>query len=83
MNAVKAARKLVLANPESDGARALKRLVLSLEDGTSFNVAELYDLDLNTFELAIQILIEWRIDRFYAAKLKLFDWSMQTDELTA
>ena len=81
MNAIKSARKFIVANPASESARTLALLVLSLESETQFNVTELYKLDLETFDLAIDILKQWRIDRYYAGKAKLFDLSVQVNSL--
>lgn len=81
MNAIKSARKFIVANPASESARTLALLVLSLESETQFNVTELYKLDLETFDLAIDILKQWRIDRYYAGKAKLFDLSLQVSTL--
>jgi hypothetical protein len=81
VNAIKSARKFIVANPSSESARTLAQLVLALESETQFNVAELYKLDLETFEIAIDILKEWRIDRYYAGKAKLFDLSVQVTGL--
>ena len=77
MNAIKSARKFIVANPASESARTLAQLVLSLESETHFQIADLYKLELETFEIAIDILKEWRIDRYYAGKAKLFDLSLQ------
>ncbi|CAN5544042.1 MAG: hypothetical protein V4636_03250 [Pseudomonadota bacterium] len=83
MNAIKSARKFIVANPASNSARTLAQLVLALESESNFDVAELYKLDLETFDIAIDILKEWRIDRYYAGKAKLFDLSLQVSTLPA
>jgi hypothetical protein len=38
-------------------------------------------LDFDHFNMAVQMLREWRIDRYYAGKARLFDVSLQTSEL--
>ncbi|WP_398496208.1 hypothetical protein [Variovorax sp.] len=81
MNAIKTARKLIETDPTSDAARTLSRLVLALESETGFELADIYELDLPAFELAIQILSQWRLDRYYAGKAKLFDLSYQLNSL--
>ena len=81
MNAIKTARKIIGTSPTSDASRTLAQLVLALESEGAFGVTDLYKLDLETFELAIDILKEWRIDRYYAGKAKLFDLSMQVNAL--
>ncbi len=83
MNAIKAARKLIAAEPESTPALTLSRLVLALESETAFELSALYKLDIAHFELALSILAEWRIDRYYAGKAKLFDLSYQVSRLPA
>jgi hypothetical protein len=81
MNAIKAARRFIETDATHESARILARLVLALESERSFELVQLYDLDYKSFQLAIDILKEWRLDRYYASKSKLFDISMQLDEL--
>ena len=81
MNAIKRARKFIEQSPQDKSAVVLSRLVLALETEHSFELAELYELDLEMFDLAIDILTEWRLDRYYAGKAKLFDLSLQVTEL--
>lgn len=82
MNAIKSARKLIAADPASETSKVLARLVLSLESDTEFALSSLYALDIENFEIAIAILKEWRIDRYYVGKAKLFDLSHQVNQLT-
>jgi hypothetical protein len=49
------------------------RLILALESGHEFAVKDLYKLDLDDFDLAIELMRDWRIDRFYIGKAKAFD----------
>jgi hypothetical protein len=81
MNAIKTARKLIAEDPTSSAAMTLSRLVLALESEATFDVGDLYDLDINAFDLALKILEEWRIDRYYAGKAKLFDLSYQVNKM--
>jgi hypothetical protein len=81
MNAIKIARQQIERDPESESSRALVRLVLALQSETSFDVTCLYKLDYETFELALSILEEWRLDHYYASKLKLLDISLQARAL--
>ncbi len=77
MNAIKEARKLIAKDPFSEPAQTLADLVLSLEADTPFQLERLYALGLNDFELALQILKQWRLDRYYAGKAKLYDFALQ------
>lgn len=81
MNAIKTARKRMAAKPDSDDAKILSTLVLALEDESELKLSDLYRLSLGNFELALEILQEWRMDRYYAGKAKLFDLSRQINEL--
>ncbi|MGJ7530089.1 hypothetical protein [Variovorax sp. GB1P17] len=83
MNAIKKARQIITAEPNSEESLALARLVLALESDTDFPLASLYTLNLNTFGLALEILKEWRLDRYYAQKGKLLDVSYQASVLAA
>ncbi|MDD2846114.1 MAG: hypothetical protein PHT57_14300 [Rhodoferax sp.] len=75
MLAIKKARKLIENNPNDAAAKTIAALVLALESETSLSVAQLYSLDDKRFELALEILNEWRLDRHYASKLRLIDSS--------
>ncbi|MDM0038298.1 hypothetical protein QTH89_17850 [Variovorax sp. J22G21] len=81
MNAIKAARRFIEADSDNESAKILARLVLALESERSFELVTLYGLDYKSFQLAIEILQEWRLDRYYASKSKLYDISLQVDEL--
>ena len=80
MNAIKAARRFIETDSTNESAKILARLVLALESERSFELVTLYDLDYKSFQLAIDILKEWRLDRYYASKSKLYDISLQVDE---
>lgn len=73
MNAIKKVRKFLEANPQSKATDVLKRLVAALGDEEAFPLSELYLLDYEAFDMAIDLLKDWRLDRYYASRLKLFD----------
>ena len=77
MLAVKKARKLIQSNPESEGAKVLSELVIALESNQAFPLSRLYTLNFSQFELALEILSEWRLDRYYSGKAKLLGASVQ------
>lgn len=81
MIAIKAARKFIEGNPHHADARVLADLVLALECESSFRLADLYQLETDQFALAIEILNDWRLDRYYLGKARLFDISWQHREL--
>lgn len=81
MNAIKRARKAIEYRPDEPSSQALASLVLALEKEGNFNLAMLYALDLENFELALEVLRDWRIDRYYMGKVKLFDVAWQARQL--
>lgn len=83
MNAIKEARRIITADPSNEGSRTLASLVLALESEVDFPLASLYALNLETFSLAMEILKEWRLDRYYAQKGKLLDVSYQVNVMAA
>ncbi len=83
MNAIKTARRFIEKDPTTDAAKTLARLVLALESGVAFELSALYELDMKSFQIAMDILQDWRIDRYYTNKAKLLDLSMQVSGLAS
>ena len=81
MRALKKARKLIESQPESQTARVLSALVVALESETPFPLHELYQTNYDDFELALDVLKEWRLDRYYSSKVRLLDLSVQLGSL--
>lgn len=77
MNAIKKARRLIAADPYTLAATTLARLVRALESDEQFELSDLYKLDYDRFELALDILKEWRLDRYYLGKVRLHDLAVQ------
>ena len=80
MLAINKARKIILTNPDHPGAKVLAELVIALETGHPFPLNQLYTLNFEQFELSMQVLAEWRLDRYYSSKGRLLDLSVQTAE---
>lgn len=83
MRTIKQARRLIERDPLSNEARVLAALVTALESDSSFSVKELYTLDEKHFDMAVQILNDWRLDRYYLGKAKIFDVALQAQEYQA
>lgn len=81
MRAIKQARKMIEQDPSQKSAKTLAQLVLALESDAEFKLSELYDLRHDDFQLAIEVLKDWRLDRYYEGKAKLFDVSVQVQEM--
>ena len=83
MRAIKQVKKLIENNPTSKAGLTFSKLVLSLESDVEFLVKDLYQLDTQEFDLAIEVLKDWRIDRFYLGKAKAFDAATHAHALSA
>jgi hypothetical protein len=73
MNAIKEVRKYLLKNPATPSSRTLAELTAAIAEERDFPLSELYSLDREAFDLAIELMKDWRLDRYYAARIKLFD----------
>jgi hypothetical protein len=54
-------------------ARELTRLIEALKREGDFPLASLYQIDFEAFELAVDVLRDWRIDRYYADRLPIVE----------
>jgi hypothetical protein len=81
VKALKKARKLIETRSETPEAATLSALVVALESEKPFPLTDLYQLDYGDFELALEVLQEWRLDRYYMSKVRLLDLSVQLGEL--
>jgi hypothetical protein len=77
MNAIKKARKYMQENPASQSSKTLARLILALESEGNFHLADLYELDYDSFLLALSVMKDWRLDRYYTAKGQILDITLQ------
>lgn len=80
MSAYKDARKIIESDPNSRDAKIFSYLIIALEMGHEFLLSELYKLDYSTFKLALRVMDEWRNDRFFRSKVKLYDFAWQVKE---
>lgn len=77
MRAIKKVRLVIEQNPQEQTAQIFSRLILSLVEEVDFAMKDLYLLDEPDFQLAMEILQEWRLDRYYMGKAKTFDTAQQ------
>lgn len=77
MRAIKKVRLVIEQNPQEQTAQIFARLIRSLVEEVDFAMKDLYLLDTPDFQLAIDILQEWRLDRYYMGKAKTFDTAQQ------
>jgi hypothetical protein len=81
MRAIKKVRQIIAHEPQQQTAQIFARLISSLVDEVDFSLKDLYLLETSDFELAMEILQEWRLDRYYMGKAKTFDVAMQALQL--
>lgn len=81
MRSIKKIKKIIETNPNSELAQTFAKLILSLETEQAFPMQKLYALNPNEFDLAIEVLKDWRLDRFYIGKAKVFDASFHANSL--
>jgi len=80
MRAIKKARKLIEKDPSSQAATALSKLILALESGSEFSFQPLYELSISEFDLAVEVIKGWRLDRYYEGKFKALGVALQANE---
>lgn len=81
MIAIKKAQKIIKRETDSVVASIFSELVLSLEKNTTFSLHRLYELDYKNFEIAVEIIKEWRLDRYYASKVKILASAIYLEEI--
>ena len=77
MRAIKKVRLVIEQDPKNPTAQIFSRLIFSLVEESDFSMKDLYALDNADFQLAMDILQEWRLDRYYMGKAKTFDSAQQ------
>ena len=82
MRAIKKVKKFIERSPNSTEGIAFAKLILALESDNEFPVIELYQLNSDEFDLAIELLKDWRIDCFYVGKAKAFDSATRAKNLS-
>jgi ATP-dependent protease HslVU (ClpYQ) peptidase subunit len=73
LNAIKELREYLKENRSSPASKVLAGLAVALADEREFPLSDLYELPLREFELAMALMHDWRLDRYYAARIRLFD----------
>ena len=73
MNAIKIIRKYLEKDPTSESAQTLARLTAALAVERPFPLADLYRLNYDEFQMALDLMKDWRLDRYYASRILLFD----------
>jgi hypothetical protein len=67
-NAVKTIAKYIQKYPESPDSDILRKLCNALEEKAPYELEALFSLKTKTFDMAVQLLDEWRFDRHVASR---------------
>jgi hypothetical protein len=81
MRAIKKARKIIEADQSSDASKALTSLILALETDADFSFKQLYELQMKDFDLMIEVMKDWRLDRYYEGKAKAISTAIQATNI--
>jgi len=77
MRAIKKIKRIIEQNPQDQASQIFSNLIKSLAEEVDFSIKNLYLLKTSDFQLAMEILQEWRLDRYYMGKAKVFDAALQ------
>jgi hypothetical protein len=77
MRAIKKIKHTIEQNPQDQASQIFSNLIKSLAEEVDFSIKNLYLLKTSDFQLAMEILQEWRLDRYYMGKAKVFDAALQ------
>lgn len=64
MMALEKARRFFREAPHTHATQVHQKLLQALETGTPFPLHEIYELDYEKFELALEIIQAWRLHRY-------------------
>jgi hypothetical protein len=81
VRAIKKARKIIETDPSSAEAKALTSLILALETDANFSFKQLYELQMKDFDLMIEVMKDWRLDRYYEGKAKAISTAIQATSI--
>lgn len=73
MKAAKKIRQLIASCEDPGQVQVLKDLVLSLQLGRPFELKRLYDIDIHYFDMALDLLKEWRFDHYISSRSRLIE----------
>jgi hypothetical protein len=73
LNAIRELREYLQGNRSGKAARVLAGLAVALANEREFPLSDLYSLPLREFELAMALMRDWRLDRYYVSRIRLFD----------
>ena len=71
MNNLKKIEKRILKNPDDPASQVFRELIKALDQKENFNLATIYELDYDDFNLTLDVLKDWRLDRYAKTRKRL------------
>ena len=71
MNNLKKIEKRILKNPDEPASQVFIELIKSLDQKLDFSLTTIYDLDYDDFQLVLEVLKDWRLDRYAKTRKRL------------
>ena len=71
MNNLKKIEKRILKTPDEPASQVFRELVKALDQKESFNLVTIYDLDYDDFQMVLDVLKDWRLDRYTKTRKRL------------
>lgn len=71
MNNLKKIEKRILKNPDEPASQVFMDLIKALDQKLDFNLTVIYDLDYDDFQLVLEVLKDWRLDRYAKTRKRL------------
>lgn len=69
MDAIDAAEHFIAENPSATESAVFRKLLQSLQEGSPFDLHSLYELNLSSFDLAIEVMNAWRLQRYVRGRV--------------
>lgn len=63
MSAIRAIRGRLEKNPDTPSSKVLGRFVAALAEERAFRLRKLFEVDYDSFEMALDLMKDWRIER--------------------
>jgi hypothetical protein len=73
MNAAKKIRTFIEQGNDLEQVQVLKNLAAALELDKSFDLKSPYEIDMRYFDVALELLRDWRFDHHIASRSKLVE----------
>ena len=71
MNTLTKIEKRILKNPDEPASQVFRELVKALDQKLDFDLASIYDLNYDDFQLVLDVLKDWRLDRYAKTRKRL------------